>query len=280
MHMFTTFCVLFQETEEGIAYVVPLSAANSQSVHQQRHLRRLPRGKHRKKISGRDNETEHFRNQVINRTADTSDEEDTQQQTTVPVGKPKAGANATVETDDGDASGESGPASHKPVKSALYKQIYYKAKSLHCVIAVEKVGIWAFPLVLYSLVKYVLDYDSIPRSKHILEALHLLEEEDRELNASLYKSKVIEILTTQSQVVGVILKAQPDHEVLTKDIVKARIDAIREKRQCRVCRKENATVLFMDCGHLVTCGSCSKEMTHCIDPCNLLIVQKVTTYKP
>ena len=51
-----------------------------------------------------------------------------------------------------------------------------------------------------------------------------------------------------------------------------------EDAQCVVCCKEDRCVLFMPCGHLSCCGSCSQLRANCAI-CQEQICRKIKTYK-
>ncbi|XP_046582224.1 putative inhibitor of apoptosis [Haliotis rubra] len=52
---------------------------------------------------------------------------------------------------------------------------------------------------------------------------------------------------------------------------------LREKNTCRVCRNETVGVLFLPCGHLVTCSGCAFNCTDCI-VCRKAILGTVKTF--
>jgi len=63
----------------------------------------------------------------------------------------------------------------------------------------------------------------------------------------------------------------------------AKISAVEEVRQleeqklCKICRANNVQVVFLPCGHLVSCSSCSPNTTHC-PVCKVAITDRVRTY--
>ncbi|XP_067664826.1 putative inhibitor of apoptosis [Haliotis asinina] len=52
---------------------------------------------------------------------------------------------------------------------------------------------------------------------------------------------------------------------------------LREKSTCRVCRNEVVGVLFLPCGHLVTCSGCASKCIDCI-VCSKTILGTVRTF--
>ncbi|XP_071093821.1 baculoviral IAP repeat-containing protein 7-B-like [Haliotis cracherodii] len=52
---------------------------------------------------------------------------------------------------------------------------------------------------------------------------------------------------------------------------------LREKSACRMCRNEAVGVLFLPCGHLVTCSGCAPTITDCII-CGKTILGTVKTF--
>lgn len=52
---------------------------------------------------------------------------------------------------------------------------------------------------------------------------------------------------------------------------------LREQRLCRVCRQRDVCILFLPCGHLVTCESCAEKVDDCV-LCNKTIMGTVKTY--
>ncbi|XP_046374760.2 inhibitor of apoptosis protein-like [Haliotis rufescens] len=54
---------------------------------------------------------------------------------------------------------------------------------------------------------------------------------------------------------------------------------LREQRTCRVCRNKDAAILFLPCGHLVTCPDCADTVHDCV-VCGQNILGTVKTYLP
>ena len=51
-----------------------------------------------------------------------------------------------------------------------------------------------------------------------------------------------------------------------------------ESRSCKKCRREDATIVFLPCGHLAACVSCSQHIERCpIASCNFFIREKIQT---
>ncbi|XP_067664828.1 putative inhibitor of apoptosis [Haliotis asinina] len=53
--------------------------------------------------------------------------------------------------------------------------------------------------------------------------------------------------------------------------------SLRDKNTCRMCRNESVGVLFLPCGHLVTCSRCAPTIADCI-VCSKTILGTVKTY--
>jgi len=52
---------------------------------------------------------------------------------------------------------------------------------------------------------------------------------------------------------------------------------LEEERICKICKEGDVEVVFLPCGHLVSCMRCSSNVTHC-PLCKTEITQKVRTY--
>ncbi|XP_067667421.1 uncharacterized protein [Haliotis asinina] len=52
---------------------------------------------------------------------------------------------------------------------------------------------------------------------------------------------------------------------------------LREQRLCRVCSQKDVCILFLPCGHLVTCETCAETVDDCV-LCNKTIMGTVKTY--
>ncbi|XP_046551668.1 baculoviral IAP repeat-containing protein 7-like [Haliotis rubra] len=52
---------------------------------------------------------------------------------------------------------------------------------------------------------------------------------------------------------------------------------LKEQRMCRVCRTKDAAILFLPCGHLVTCPGCADSVHDCV-ACGRSILGTVKTY--
>ena len=54
------------------------------------------------------------------------------------------------------------------------------------------------------------------------------------------------------------LKIQKDNENMKKDLEK-----LNDKLQCKVCMEEDACIVFIPCGHLISCMDCSPGLHNC-----------------
>ena len=51
-----------------------------------------------------------------------------------------------------------------------------------------------------------------------------------------------------------------------------------ESRSCKKCHREDATIVFLPCGHLAGCISCSEHIERCpVASCNFFIREKIRT---
>lgn len=66
------------------------------------------------------------------------------------------------------------------------------------------------------------------------------------------------------------------HILLDEDPVEKLRELQREK-QCKICMDRDVSVVFIPCGHLVSCDSCSKSLVKCPICCGA-ISQKIKTY--
>jgi len=56
-------------------------------------------------------------------------------------------------------------------------------------------------------------------------------------------------------------------------------ELLRLKRMsaCKVCHKSKASVVFLPCGHLASCASCSKELRNC-PLCQMIVKETVQSF--
>ncbi|KAL4648873.1 E3 ubiquitin-protein ligase XIAP-like [Arapaima gigas] len=52
---------------------------------------------------------------------------------------------------------------------------------------------------------------------------------------------------------------------------------LQREKQCKVCMDRDISIVFIPCGHLVTCNNCSQALTKC-PICCAVITQKIKTY--
>ena len=55
------------------------------------------------------------------------------------------------------------------------------------------------------------------------------------------------------------------------------LQELEESRKCKACYREDARVVFIPCGHLACCVSCSEQVARC-PVCKMMIKEKVTSY--
>jgi len=55
------------------------------------------------------------------------------------------------------------------------------------------------------------------------------------------------------------------------------IRKLEEEKLCKICKKENVQVVFLPCGHRVSCNQCSSTATQC-PLCKISITEKLRTY--
>lgn len=60
-------------------------------------------------------------------------------------------------------------------------------------------------------------------------------------------------------------KAKKKHKYSREDIekMKADIDTFISEKTCKVCLEEDSNRVFLPCGHLVCCKSCSDQIRDC-----------------
>ncbi|KAJ8390096.1 hypothetical protein AAFF_G00111100 [Aldrovandia affinis] len=66
-------------------------------------------------------------------------------------------------------------------------------------------------------------------------------------------------------------QSQQDDDPLEK------LRKLQREKQCKVCMDKDIAIVFIPCGHLVTCESCSVSLNKC-PICCALIIQKIKTY--
>ena len=45
--------------------------------------------------------------------------------------------------------------------------------------------------------------------------------------------------------------------------LKRKIELLKTERTCKICMDDESNMLFLPCGHLVTCSECSKTVSKC-----------------
>ncbi|XP_026872277.2 E3 ubiquitin-protein ligase XIAP [Electrophorus electricus] len=65
-------------------------------------------------------------------------------------------------------------------------------------------------------------------------------------------------------------------EVQTEDPLK-KLEKLQREKLCKVCMDNDISVVFIPCGHLVTCKKCSDSLSKC-PICCAVITQKIKTY--
>lgn len=68
-----------------------------------------------------------------------------------------------------------------------------------------------------------------------------------------------------------ILESLPDEDPLEK------LRRLQREKQCKICMDRDISIVFIPCGHLVSCKECSVSLTKCPICCGA-ITQKVKTY--
>ena len=68
------------------------------------------------------------------------------------------------------------------------------------------------------------------------------------------------------------LKIQKDNENMKKDLEK-----LNDKLQCKVCMEEDACIVFIPCGHLISCMDCSPGLHNCAI-CRIPVKSTIRTY--
>lgn len=58
---------------------------------------------------------------------------------------------------------------------------------------------------------------------------------------------------------------------------KDELKKLEEQKICKICRKENVEVLFLPCGHLVSCSQCSSTASQC-PVCKMAVTDKIRIY--
>ena len=68
------------------------------------------------------------------------------------------------------------------------------------------------------------------------------------------------------------LKMQKDNENMKKDLEK-----LNELKQCKVCMERDACIVFIPCGHLISCMECSPGLHNCAI-CRIPVKSTIRTY--
>ncbi|KAK1163045.1 hypothetical protein AOXY_G16405 [Acipenser oxyrinchus oxyrinchus] len=63
----------------------------------------------------------------------------------------------------------------------------------------------------------------------------------------------------------------------TKEDPMEKLRKLQQEKLCKVCMDKNIAIVFIPCGHLVTCKKCSEVLSKC-PICCAPIIQKVKTY--
>ena len=68
-----------------------------------------------------------------------------------------------------------------------------------------------------------------------------------------------------------------DSVPMTDEELRRENNRMKEERECRVCRDKEVGVVFLPCGHLVTCTSCASTVVECV-VCRVRISSSVRVY--
>ena len=68
-----------------------------------------------------------------------------------------------------------------------------------------------------------------------------------------------------------------DSVPMTDEELRRENNRMKEERECRVCRDKEVGVVFLPCGHLVTCTSCASTVVECC-VCRVRIASSVRVY--
>lgn len=63
----------------------------------------------------------------------------------------------------------------------------------------------------------------------------------------------------------------PDEDLLEK------LRKLQQEKLCKICMDKDVSIVFIPCGHLVSCKECSVALTKCPICCGF-IAQKIKTY--
>jgi len=56
-----------------------------------------------------------------------------------------------------------------------------------------------------------------------------------------------------------------------------KLEKLQREKLCKVCMDSDISIVFIPCGHLVTCQKCSESLDKC-PICCATIMQKIKTY--
>ena len=56
-----------------------------------------------------------------------------------------------------------------------------------------------------------------------------------------------------------------------------KLEQLVELRKCKVCHKEDASMVFVPCGHLVCCVECGNKVNRC-PVCHFFIKKRICSY--
>ncbi|KAJ8282096.1 hypothetical protein COCON_G00046150 [Conger conger] len=82
---------------------------------------------------------------------------------------------------------------------------------------------------------------------------------------------LVEDVLTNAMEIGVELSQAEDEDPLEK------LRKLQREKQCKVCMDKDIAIVFIPCGHLVTCERCSVSLKKC-PICCAAITQKIKTY--
>ncbi|XP_062856991.1 E3 ubiquitin-protein ligase XIAP [Trichomycterus rosablanca] len=71
-------------------------------------------------------------------------------------------------------------------------------------------------------------------------------------------------------------RADEEREAQNDDPIK-KLEMLQREKCCKVCMDRDISVVFLPCGHLITCEKCSAQLSKC-PMCNTTITQKIKTY--
>lgn len=76
------------------------------------------------------------------------------------------------------------------------------------------------------------------------------------------------------------IEPSPKEETPTKETILSAADEVKRLEQeklCKICHSSEIQVLFLPCGHLVSCANCSSSVCMC-PLCRVPITMKIRTF--